>query len=239
MNKICLLLASGSLITSVASAALVFSDDFSGTPGTAIGGSTADIGGTWAAVKDVNIGAGNTLDTSGGGRELYNSLAATLGAGQKLTVSFDTHQPSNGFLLADNGTGWGGVSMYENFVSTANKGNESFFLGIPNASSWGTGNKDGLTKEGSGDSADENHLVFTYEYDTGKYTFTTANGGYLSGTGDIGVNVNGLRVANGSGGDLNLDNITVDISSIPEPGTIGLVGIFGAAGLIIRRRRFR
>ena len=39
-----------------------------------------------------------------------------------------------------------------------------------------------------------------------------------------------------SGGGIFLDNITVDVSTLPEPATLGLVGAFGGVILFIRRR---
>jgi hypothetical protein len=42
-------------------------------------------------------------------------------------------------------------------------------------------------------------------------------------------------VSGGTGG-YTVDNITLDVAAIPEPATLGMVGLFGAAILIIRRR---
>ncbi len=74
-------------------------------------------------------------------------------------------------------------------------------------------------------------------------TWTTISGSYDIAAGTGGA-VGGIQIStdNGgytSGGGLFLDNISVDVTTIPEPATIGLVGVFGAASLFIRRRLMR
>ncbi len=240
MHKLCLLLMAGCLAAPLCQGTLVFSDDFSGTPGTGLSGQAADIGGTWDAANgvDVNISAQNSLDTSGAGRFIFNSFSATLGAGQVLTLSYDTVNEAVNPLYSGC---WAGVSLYDGYVDSYTQGTEQMFLGQVSQTSWG---KDGGAiggSEASGDTALLNHLVLTYAYDTGDWTFTSDTGS-LSGTGTANLALNGLRVANGGTdglghyGDIDLDNLTVDISPIPEPATIGLVGFFGVGGLFIRRR---
>ncbi len=59
-----------------------------------------------------------------------------------------------------------------------------------------------------------NHVHFTYNYNNGAYSFSTQNTNY-SGTAAAGVALDHLRIGNGAGDQLNIDNLTVDISSIP------------------------
>lgn len=71
-------------------------------------------------------------------------------------------------------------------------------------------------------------------------TWTTVSGSYDIAAGTGGA-VGGIQIStdNGgytSGGGIFLDNITVDVSTIPEPAALGLVALFGAGILFIRRR---
>ncbi len=64
----------------------VFSDTFSQAPGTTLAGTPADIGGIWydGNGHGGNISAGNSFDTSGNGRLLYDSFTSTLNRHQPL-----------------------------------------------------------------------------------------------------------------------------------------------------------
>jgi hypothetical protein len=44
-----------------------------------------------------------------------------------------------------------------------------------------------------------------------------------------------LRIANGGGADINVDNVVVDISAVPEPASMVLLGL-GGIGLVLYRR---
>ena len=71
-------------------------------------------------------------------------------------------------------------------------------------------------------------------------TWTTISGSYAIAAG-AGGSVGGIQISTDNGGytsagGIFIDNLTVDISTIPEPATFGLVGVFGAATLFIRRR---
>lgn len=215
----------------------VFSETFSQAPGTLIVGKSADVGGTWTGSGTDNttwgISSGNTADTSGAARLVFNGFTSALGAGEVITLSFDTYLQSNGAGL--NG-GWAGVSLFDNYVSASNPGNEDMFLGEPSATAWG---KDGGAIGGQQygtDGAINNHLTLTYYYDTGKWTFASDTSS-LNGTGTAGLALNGLRIGNGNNGDINLDSINVDISPVPEPTSVALVGAGMGMLLALRRRR--
>lgn len=233
------MLAISALAINISNASTVFLDTFSQTPGTPVAGTTADIGGTWfdGNGNGGNISGQNSLDTSGNGRLLFDSFTSTLGAGQVLTLSYDTVTPGPNPLFSGC---WAGVSLYSGYVG-GNSGTENMFLGQVSQTSWG---KDGGAiggSQASGDTALANHLVLTYAYDTGAWTFTSASGS-LSGIGTANLALNGLRVANGGTdgqghyGDINLDNLTVDISPVPEPASMALLGLGGLAFVLHRRR---
>ena len=58
-----------------------------------------------------------------------------------------------------------------------------------------------------------NHIHFTYNYSTGAYSFSTENTNY-SGVAAAGQELDTLRIGNGAGDQLNIDNLTVDISAV-------------------------
>lgn len=224
----------------------VFSDTFSQTPGTALSGIAADTGGTWydGNGNGGSISAENSLDTSGNGRLLFNSFTATLGAGEVITLSYDMVPPTPGDEVGGPYNGcWAGVSLYSGYTGGAS-GTEQMFEGLVSTTSLG---KDGGAiggAQGSGDNQMVNHLILTYVYDTGAWTFTSDNG-TLSGTGTAGLALNALRIGNGGSdglghyGDINLDNLTVDISPVPvpEPASMALFGLGGLGVALWRRRR--
>ena len=73
-------------------------------------------------------------------------------------------------------------------------------------------------------------------------TWTTVSGYYDVAVG-AGAAVGGIQIRQPIGvggytsaGGIFLDNITVDVTAIPEPATLGLVAAFGAGVLFIRKR---
>jgi hypothetical protein len=222
----------------------VFLDTFSQTPGTALAGTAANIGGVW---YDGNgnggvISSENSFDTSGNGRLLFDSFTATLGAGEVITLSYDMVSPTPTDEVGGPYNGcWAGISLYSGYTG-GSSGTEQMFEGLVSTTSLG---KDGSAlggSEGSGDTGMINHLVLTYAYDTGAWTFTSDSGS-LSGTGTPDLALNGLRIGNGGTdgdghyGDINLDNLTVTISAVPEPTSMALLGLGGLGFALWRRSR--
>ena len=222
------LLAISALSLTVCNGSTVFLDTFSDAPGTLIVGKAADIGGSWTqngtGANGLTISAGNSLNTQGNGRQVFDSFTSSLGAGQVLTLSFDTVTPAAALV-----NGWAGVSLYSGFTSGPSPGSEQMFAGNPTASNWGTDGNIG--RFFGSDNALINHLTLTYAYDTGDWTFSSA-GFSASGTGPANYALNGLRIGNGGGADINLDNLTVDITAVPEPASMALFGL-GGLGLVL------
>ena len=237
------LLAISALAVNVSKGQTVFSDTFSLTPGTPIAGTAADIGGTWydGNGNGGSVSAENSLDTSGNGRLLFDSFTSTLGAGQVITLSYDmvTPTPTDEVGGPYNGC-WAGVSLYSGYTG-GSSGTEQMFEGLVSTTSLG---KDGSAlggAQGSGDTSMINQLTLTYAYDTGAWTFTSDNGS-LSGIGTPDLALNGLRIGNGGTdgdghyGDINLTDLSVSISAVPEPASMALFGL-GALGLALYHRR--
>ncbi|HTB84156.1 MAG TPA: chitobiase/beta-hexosaminidase C-terminal domain-containing protein [Candidatus Sulfotelmatobacter sp.] len=196
---------------------VVFSDNFSEAPGTSIVGKLPDVGsGAWTGTSNgVVVSPENSLDTTGNARLLFGGFTAALGAGQQLTLTYDTLPLSgNNFFV-----GWAGISMYTGYTG-GTSGTEQIFTGAPNGqTSWGV---DGGALEGAQGSGDTNPVTsatFTYIYNTGAWTLTTLSGANMSGTGMTDLALSALRVANGGGADINVDNLVANISTGPEPAT--------------------
>lgn len=211
--------------TSVGHAALVFADDFSEADGTAIIGKAPDIGSNWSGTAPT-ISAGS-FDTSGAGREAYGNFTLALGSGQVLTMSYDALLPSAGAFFTG---GYGGVSLYSDAGERIFTGD----LGID--TNWGVDQAVVLGAQASSDSTIPTTATLQYFFDTGEWSFTTTSGVNLSGTGLSGEALNRLRIANGAGGDIRVDNLTVDISAVPEPSSALLSGL-AVLGFGLWRRR--
>ena len=207
------LLAISMLAVNVCRGTIVFSDTFSQAPGTPVVGSTPDVGGVFTG-SGPNISPANTYDTDGGSYTAFSTFTSALGSGEILTLNYDTLVPEQG--SANVFTGWGGVSLF----SGGSGGTEEIFTGnSATGDGWGTDGNAGFWtsmnhQQTDNDTQVVNHVTLTYNFDTGYVTFTTDNGGY-SGYEEAGVVLNTLRIGNGAGDELNIDNLTVDISPIP------------------------
>ena len=219
-------------LSSVTQAAIVFQDDFSEADGTALNGKAPDIGSNW----NVTVGSaglnvnGGSVDTQGAARAAFGGFTA-LGAGERLTLTYDTVATGGTFFTA----GFAGVSL---FVGGSG-GSEPFFTGDPGsggAASWGVVGIGAGGDQITADTTVATSATFVYTYDTGAWTFTTTSGINLAGTGTANLAIDTLRFANGGGGDIAVDNFAVDISAVPEPSSSALLGLGGIA-LMLRRRK--
>lgn len=205
--------------------ATVFLDDFSDPDGTPLDGRLPNIGSAWDLTEGAGLNVvGGRIDTTGAARQAFGGFTAALGSGQSLTLSYDT------VAVAGNNSfnGYEGISL---FVGN----NEEIFTGSPNAAPFYGVAGGGLGGDQIGtDATPATTVTFTYAFDTGAWSFSTATGGELTGTGTANLALDRLRIANGNGGDIAVDNIKVDV--VPEPGSFLLLGIAGLA-FISRRRK--
>ncbi|HZI33804.1 MAG TPA: PEP-CTERM sorting domain-containing protein [Candidatus Binatia bacterium] len=230
------LFAIAMLAVPVCRASVVFSDDFSETPGTLIVGKSPDVGSAWtgnggATPGPLAVSANNTLNTAGDARAVFGAFTTTLGPGEMITLSYDTINFGNNF------DGYGGVSLY----SGGSGGTEQVFTGdLGNYNSWGVdGAAIGNIPANPQNMVGATSATFTYVYDTGAWSLTTLNGVNLSGIGTASVALDTLRIANGNNGDINLDNLVVDISPVPEPSSMALAAMGVGLLFILRRRPVR
>jgi len=233
IRTLILLLVMSALPLSICKATIVFEDFTNGdTSGAEIDGSTPIVGTTWVgnnggAPLEYGLTSGGASEatpysiyTDGDGRVIYGGFSnnhsnfIALGSGQVLTLSwngvgFGGNWPNSG--------GYAGVSLYTGYTGTAGSGSEQEFVGEPSgANQWGV---DGATtgNHNTGSTNIPAVATFTYVYDTGAWTFTTSGGGNLSGTAVAHQAFNAVRIANGNGGDIDLNSLVVDISAIATP----------------------
>jgi hypothetical protein len=204
------LLAIAMLARPACRGAVVFSDNFSQAPGTAIVGESPTIGSAWTGNGNgVTVSSANSLDTSGLSIQVFGGFTAALGTGQIITLQYDTLAPAAGTFLVNN-TSWGGISLFSGYTG-GTSGTEEMFAGNPSAGFWGT---DGTIGRYFGTDTNEiSRATLTYAYDTGAWTFTTATGYTNSGTGPAHYALNALRVGDGSA-YINVKDITVNISAV-------------------------
>ena len=195
--------------TVASDAAVVFADDFSYADGTTLSGQTPDVGsGKWTGTDAWQVNGG-ALSLAHDGGAIYGYFTSTLVAGQKLTLTFDT-QAITGFLGASTAV----VSLYDSL------GHETYMGDTGGPTTYWTlgGAIGGVT---TSDSNQANKATFTYEFDTGKWTFST-NGGTYSGTGTAGYALDYLRIYSSGTwdpipGNMKLSDISVSIEQIVAP----------------------
>jgi len=201
--------------TVASDAGVVFEDHFDRyTDGTTLNGQTPVAGsGTWTGgggwkVNDHAVSLVGYSDT------VYGYFTSPLAAGQKLTLTFDT-QAIDGFLDAS----WAVVSLYDSL------GHETYIgdPGDPTSPDWIVGGN--IAYKQTADTNQANTATFTYEFDTGKWTFST-NGGSYNGTGPAGYALDYLRIGAGGqsdyagkgvAGNMKLTGIKVSIEPVVVP----------------------
>lgn len=208
--------------------AVVFSDDFSEAPGTATFGKSPDIGQAYTGGFSAPVSAQNSYSTDLATGGLFGRFTSTLGAGQVITVSFDT-LATGSFFTAD----WGGFSLYAG-------GNERVFLGDAGGSAantfWAVDGAAIGPVVVSANNTEATSAIFQYYYNTGAWTFTTTSGVNLSGTAAANEAFNEFRIQSADNSNMNVDNIVIDISAVPEPSALALVALGGLAAFTRRRR---
>ena len=214
-----------------AGAAVVFSDDYSEAPGTLIANKPADVGGPYTvtvpgtAPGPIAVSAANRVDTSGSRRVFSAPFAGgeTLGPGEVLTFSVNVATPT-----LRTGTSFAG------FYLLAGTTRSGFFGDVANDNSYTIAqNETGTGAFDTGNTIEPADLVFRYAYDTGAVSLSVNGATLASGNLTAMRAVTGFEVENNGGGDINFDNVVIDV--VPEPSTLGVLGI-GAAALLARRR---
>ncbi len=222
----CLLAAAVPAMSLHGHAATVFNEDFNAPDNTAIIGWTPAIGQAWTGSADAESGIiAGSFNSSGISVFAHAYFTSALGTGQILTLSFETLPLASGTYF---GSGYAGISLYQGE-------SEIEFIGdLTGSTSWGLNGP--IAAVVTADTTAATTATFTYVYDTGAWTFTTGSGVDLSGTGQSQVEFDRLRLAQDVGSSIHVDNITVDISAVPEPSVALLSGTL-LLGLGIRRRR--
>lgn len=205
----------------------IFSDDFSVNG--PLNGSTPDIGGTWDVDSGSFVVSGGVVSTFIDPDPAYDiafgSFTRALTAGETLTLTFETTTSGGTF----SGTGWAGISLYENAV-------EKVFLGGPAVSEWGTGADLGVNVFSPSITAAAQTAVFNYVFNTGSWDFTVASQ-QISGTTTANLAFDQIRI----GADIdNIKDIAVsgiNVSVVPEPASAMLVILGAGVGLLIHRAR--
>ena len=206
-------------------AAVVFSEDFSESDGTAIIGKNPDVGSPWTG--NAPLVSGSSFYIEGGSSDARADFTAALGAGQVLTLTYETLPMDEGIYFGS-GSGFAGVSLY------VGAGERVFIGDLIDNTFWGLG---GISDSGiSADATAVTTVSFSYAYDTGAWAFTTGSGINQSGITDSEASLDRLRIANYGGSSIRVDNLTVDISAVPEP-SVALLSGFLVVGLGAYRRR--
>ena len=206
-------------------AAVVFSEDFSESDGTPIIGKNPDVGSPWTG--NAPLVSGSSFYIEGGSSDARADFTAALGAGQVLTLTYETLPMDEGIYFGS-GSGFAGVSLY------VGAGERVFIGDLIDNTFWGLG---GISDSGiSADATAVTTVSFSYAYDTGAWAFTTGSGINQSGITDSEASLDRLRIANYGGSSIRVDNLTVDISAVPEP-SVALLSGFLMVGLGVYRRR--
>lgn len=187
-----------------------FADDFDDPDGTPLAGKLPDRGqGTWAASGGPSVQAG-VVDTVGGAREAFGTLEQALAPGERLQVFLTTTTTGGTFFSS----GFAGLSLFSG-------GSERFFAGDPSgaSSAWAL-EEAGVQSVGTALTAEATRVMVEYEFDTGDVRLVDFGGSGIVATlaAAPGWPIDQLRLANGGGGDLAVDDVEARI--IPGPSTV-------------------
>ncbi len=258
MKKICLLLMAGCMVTSVANASTIVSYSASDSPGSSPDGNgnsvdvwtvTGDGGAGRSYLKGLQDGNANMWaiwdlsDQPGGTYATHTFAGGALTVGQSVSIDY-THNTN-----IDNGQAIG-IRMLD---GANNEVSYEFIGGDLNYSKYDTGSGVFAATDKQYDNFDIYQVVFTLT-GANSYDMTVSEGsitdaGYKpseDGNPDVGSviaswsgtftgsSISGIQVFTEGGNDSDqwFDNLAV----IPEPATIGLVGLFGVGMLFVRRR---
>ncbi len=214
----------------------VFLEDFSTVSSAPLIGLAPTIGSAWSRQYGVDVTVNGAVDTYAAGWDSVGAIAGftkTLGAGQTLSLTFDTLAGQGDFFTSGN-SGYAGISLF------AGPNDEKVFLGKPGYTTyWGT---DGAIGQHTFDTIDNaaQQVHFDYVYDTGAWTYTVGNQS-ASGTTDASIPFDRLRIGSSDGNsepcDISLSLISVSV--IPEPSSLALIGLICIAGFLRRRMQWK
>ncbi len=210
--------------------ATVFSDDFS-TNGT-LGGTSADIGGTWVAGSGALVVSGGVVDTAASNTSSFDTAGAAmtqvLGTGEQITLTFVTAESAGDFATV----GWVGVSLYVG-------GSEKVFMGSPGfpTTEWGiAGSVPGSnTTFATSITAEPQTAVFDYDFDSGDWSFSV-DGQTLNGTATAGLAFDQVGIGSDRDNIADMAVSSINITITPEPATMSLLALGGIAMLKRRKR---
>ena len=238
LKRAFLVLFSVSALTSV-HAEVVFNDTFVAADGTLLDGRTPPTGSNWNVTEGasqlvINEGSVDTSNVSPGLTLAFGGFTQSLSAGKILTLTFNTLEPASGNFAT---LGWAGVSLY----TGGRDGNERFFVGSPGeVASWGIHGSAVTSTAMPGVTQAAQSVSFTYNYDTGAWQYWVGTN-LLSGSTSAGLDLDTLRIGADidNVADINVSDVTVEITAIPEPSTYALLclGAVGAGYLRWRQRR--
>lgn len=214
-----------------ASAAQVFSDNLSEANGTVLNGKAPDVGGNWSQTVGANVTIqGNAIETQGERRVIIAPFTSALATNQVLTVTVNSLE-SGGNMFS------GGQAGYSLFAGATTE--RGFFGDVNDGTVWTLAQTfaGGAGKAASTDATETRVATYTYNFNTGAATLSLSGLGQVaSATLTAGAAIDRIQIENNGGGDLKFGTITADISPIPEPASLSLLGV-AALGLFARRRR--